>query len=313
MFKERIVFFGTSEFSCGILETLVNESYNVVAAVSQPDRPSGRHHVLKPTPVHAFCDAHGICCLQPQSLRKEFQQVLDTKPDLILTCSYGQMVPEAVLKAPRLGCLNIHPSLLPKYRGGAPMHFPIFNGDTETGVSLMEMVKAMDAGRVYAQVRVPIGPDETEAQLEKKLLETSIQMVKDDLPAYLEGKLPGTPQDDSKATYCSNIPPEMEEVHFRSEPIDALYNHIRALIDWPIPYGRIEGRRVRIFAAGKEKKEVSAEPGTVLGFADHAMLVAANGGIIHIYELQMEGRKRMSADAFANGYARELTGKRFDA
>lgn len=312
MSQEKMIFFGTGTFSCAILKALLDEKYNVTAAISQPDRPVGRKHKIEKTPIHAMCDNNGILCLQPEKLRAESHLVTDLKPDLILTCSYGQIVPDDILACPRLGCINIHPSLLPKYRGGAPMHYPILNGDSETGVSLMEMTHAMDAGKVYAQVKVPIGPDDTEADLEIRLRETSVEMVKKYLPLYIAGKLPGVPQDDSRATFCRNIPREMEQVHFQEEDIDHLYNHIRGLIDWPVPYGMLEGRRIRFYKVRKETGSVNQEPGTVLGFADHAMRVAANGGTVLIYELQMEGHKRMDADAFANGMAREVTGKRFE-
>lgn len=308
----RIVFFGTPEFAAGILQTLIDEKYHVVAAVSQPDRPVGRKHRIEETPVKALCGKHGIPCIQPEHLKDEAEKVLACRADVILTCAYGQIVPETILRAPRLGCINIHPSLLPKYRGGAPMHYAILNGDQETGVSLMEMTKAMDAGRVYAQVRLPIGPDETEAELEPRLLAASCELVRTYLPLYLEGSLSGTEQDESQVTFCRNISREQEKVSFQEEEIHVLYNHLRALIDWPLPYGIVDGRRVKFFAVRMEETTCDAPAGTVLGFADHAMRVAARGGVIRVLELQMEGRKRMTADAFANGYAAEMTGKRFD-
>lgn len=311
MYNEKIIFFGTGTFSCAILKMLHEEKYNVIAAVSQPDRPVGRKHIITATPVHALCEEYGIPCLQPEKLRKESHLVIDLKPDLIITCSYGQIVPDDILACPPKGCLNIHPSLLPKYRGAAPMHFPIINGDEETGVSLMEMTHAMDAGKVYAQVKLPIGPDDTEADMEPKLKEASVQLLKDNLPLYLDGKLPGTVQDESQVTVCHTIPREFEQVHFQSEEINTLYNHIRGLIDWPLPYGMLEGKRVKFYKARKEEKDVQAEAGTVIGFDKNSMLIAARGGIIHIYELQMEGHRRMDAQAFRCGYEKEVTGKRF--
>lgn len=312
MREERIVFFGTPEFAVGILETLIEEQYHVVAAVSQPDRPVGRKHRIEKTPVRVLCEKYEIPCLQPEHLKEEADSVLAYQPDLIVTCAYGQIVPEKILAAPRLGCVNIHPSLLPKYRGGAPMHYAILNGDEETGVSLMEMTKAMDAGKVYAQTRLAIGPDETEAELEPRLLAASKELLRTSLPLYLDGRLPGEPQDESRVTFCHNISREQEKVSFQNEEIHTLYNHLRALIDWPIPYGMVDGHRMKFFAVRMEEKDEQAEPGTVLGFHDHAMLIAARGGVIRVLEMQPEGRKRMSADAFANGYASEITGKRFD-
>lgn len=312
MRNERIVFFGTPAFAVGILKMLLDEKYNVVAAVSQPDRPVGRKHKIEKTPVKVLCEEYGIPCLQMDHLKDEVDKVLAYEPDVIVTCAYGQIVPSSILEYPRLGCINVHPSLLPKYRGGAPMHFAILNGDEVTGVSLMEMTKKMDAGRVYAQVEVSIGKDETEAELEPRLLEASVTLLKENLPLYLEGKLPGVEQDESKVTFCHNISREMEKVSFQSEEVHTLYNHIRGLIDWPVPYGMVEGKRVKFYAVRMEEKDSGKPAGEILGFKDHAMEVAANGGVIRVLELQMEGKKRMSADAFANGYSAELTGKRFD-
>lgn len=312
MKDEKIIFFGTPEFAAAILQVLIDEKYNVIAAVSQPDRPVGRKHKIMPTPVKVLCEKHDIPCLQPDKLKERYEDILALEPDLILTCAYGQLIPEVVLQCPRLGCINVHPSLLPKYRGGAPMHYPILNGDHETGVSLMEMTQAMDAGRVYAQVKLPIGPDETEAELEPRLMAASCEMVRTYLTPYLEGKLPGVEQDESLVTFCHNITREQEKVSFQKEEIHALYNHIRALIDWPIPYGVVEGKRVKFYAVRMQESACGSPAGTILGFKDHAMIVAAKGGTILVKELQPEGKKRMNADAFANGYAAEWTGKRFD-
>lgn len=312
MRNERIVFFGTPAFAVGILKMLLDEKYNVVAAVSQPDRPVGRKHKIEKTPVKVLCEEYGIPCLQMDHLKEEADKVLAYEPDVIVTCAYGQIVPSSILDYPRLGCINIHPSLLPKYRGGAPMHFAILNGDAVTGVSLMEMTAKMDAGKVYAQVELPIGKDETEAELEPRLLEASVALLRDNLPLYLDGRLPGVEQDETRVTFCHNISREMEKVSFQSEEVHTLYNHIRGLIDWPVPYGVVEGKRVKFYAVRMEEKDTGKPAGEILGFKDHAMEIAADGGLIRVLELQMEGKKRMSADAFANGYSAEMRGKRFD-
>lgn len=308
----RIIFIGTPEFACPILQTLVDEGYNVVAAVCQPDRPTGRKQVITPTPVHALADKLNIPVLQPEKLRAEYQSVLDYEPDLIVTAAYGQIVPEVILKAPRYGCLNIHPSLLPKYRGGAPIHHAVWAGDEKTGVCLMEMVKAMDAGRVYARTEVPIGPDETTSEMYEKLQEASCALVKESLPLYLEGKLEGEPQDESKVVLARNISKEDEMVHFADEDIHQVYNHIRALTDWPLAYGMLDGKRMKFIKVRKQVCETEETPGTVLGFRDHAMEIACRGGILRVLELQPEGKSRMSADAFANGAGRNIPGHVFE-
>ena len=312
MSDERIVFFGTPEFACAILQALIDEKYNVVAAVSQPDKPVGRKHRIEPTPVHALADKYGIPVVQPDRLRDSAEEILSYKPDLIVTCAYGQFVPSVILNAPALGCVNIHPSLLPKYRGGAPIHHAILNGDQETGVCLMEMVKAMDAGRVWARTVLPVGPDETQCELSARLEEASVKLLKESLPKYIAGELEGEPQNDEDAVIAPNIPRELELVSFRKEKLDSLYNHIRALIDWPVSYGMIEGKRVKFYKVRKENCDHNEEPGKVLGFKAGAMRIAADGGVLLVYELQPEGKKRMDANAFANGAGRELVGKVFE-
>jgi methionyl-tRNA formyltransferase len=312
MFSDcNVVFIGTTDFSVVILDQLIKDGYTVTAAVSQPDKPVGRRQVLTPTPVHQYCLDHGLLCVQPAKLRRESEKVLALRPDLVLTCAYGQIVPDDILQAPKYGCLNVHPSLLPKYRGGAPMQRAVWSGDDKTGVCLMQMVKAMDAGDVYACVEVPIGPDETTAELEKKLKEVSAELVHSQLPLYLEGKLKGIPQPESGVVLAPNISSEEELVLFQKEEAQAAYNHIRALIDWPMPYGLIDGHRIKFFKARLTLGDSGSAPGTLLDFAGGTMNIAAAGGVIHIYELQPEGRKPMAAKAFANGAGRALVGHRF--
>lgn len=312
MNNPRIIFFGTPEFGMEILKTLIDEKYNVVAAVSQPDRPVGRKHVIEPTPVHALCQAKGIDCLQPDKLSLAKEEIENYHPDLILTCAYGQFIPTSILQIPSLGCINIHPSLLPKYRGGAPIQHAVMNGDKETGVCLMQMVKAMDAGVIYDCRHLDIGEDETFSELNARLITLSITMLKEALPKYIAGELTGVPQDEADVVIAPNISREEEQVHFQKESLDQLYNHIRGLIDWPISYGMVDGVRIKFYKVRKENTETSAPAGTILGFEGHAMSIACKGGLLKILELQLEGKKKMDADAFANGSGREFIGKVFD-
>jgi len=308
----RIVFFGTSGFACRMLQVLHDEKYNVVAVVSQPDKPVGRKRIVEKTPVHALADALGIACVQPEKLREAPEEVLAYAPDLIVTCAYGQIVPQVILEAPAKGCLNVHPSLLPRYRGGAPMHYAVWNGDERTGVCLMEMVKKMDAGRVYARCELTIGPDETMAELARRLEDAAAILLKENLPKYLAGELEGVEQDEEKVVIARNISREEEKINFALEDVDAAYNHIRALIDWPISHGVIDGKRIKFLEARKKKGNPQEAAGTVVGFEEHAMKIACIGGYIYIRKLQMEGKKGMDADAFANGAGRALIGKRFE-
>ena len=312
MKQTKIIFFGTTEFASGILQTLIDEGYNVVAVVSQPDKPVGRKHTIQMTPIHALADQYQIPVIQPDLLKEHVDDVLRYEPELILTCAYGQFVPVRILEYPRLGCINVHPSLLPKYRGGAPIHHAVMGGETETGVSLIQMTKAMDAGDIYTRVTTPLGKDETMAELNQRLLVLSKQLVKDNLEDYIAGKLVGEPQDDSKVILGLNITKEEEKVQFAKEEVQTLYNHIRGLIDWPMPYGMVDGKRIKFCKVRMRKEDHQAKPGEILGFKNHAMEVASIGGIIEVYELQPEGKSRMSADAYANGAGRNMIGKVFE-
>ena len=312
MKQTRIIFFGTTEFASGILQTLIDEGYNVVAVVSQPDKPVGRKHTIQMTPTHALADQYQIPVIQPDLLKEHVDDVLRYEPELILTCAYGQFVPVRILEYPRFGCINVHPSLLPKYRGGAPIHHAVMGGETETGVCLIQMTKAMDAGDIYARVTTPLGKDETMAELNQRLLVLSKQLVKENLEDYITGKLVGEPQDDSKVILGLNITKEEEKVQFAVEDVQTLYNHIRGLIDWPMPYGVVDGKRIKFCKVRMRKEDHQAKPGEILGFKNHAMEVASIGGIIEVYELQPEGKSRMTADAYANGAGRNMIGKVFE-
>ena len=312
MKQTRIIFFGTTEFASGILQTLIDEGYNVVAVVSQPDKPVGRKHTIQMTPTHALAEQYQIPVIQPDLLKEHVDDVLRYEPELILTCAYGQFVPVRILEYPRFGCINVHPSLLPKYRGGAPIHHAVMGGETETGVSLIQMTKAMDAGDIYARVTTPLGKDETMAELNERLLVLSKQLVKENLEDYIAGKLVGETQDDSKVILGLNITKEEEKVQFAVEDVQTLYNHIRGLIDWPMPYGVVDGKRMKFCKVRMRKEDHQAKPGEILGFKNHAMEVASIGGIIEVYELQPEGKSRMTADAYANGAGRNMIGKVFE-
>ena len=308
----RVLFFGTPIFACSVLETLINEGYNVVAVCSQADKPVGRKQIIEKTPTHVLADKYNIPVVQPIKLRNEVESVLAYEPDLIVTCAYGQIIPESILNYPKYGCLNVHPSLLPKYRGGAPVHRAVMNGDKETGVCLMEMVKAMDAGRVYACEKVAIGEDMTTAELNLELEKVSKEMIKEYLPKYLNGELEGVVQDEDEVVFAPNIAKEEEQVFFKHEDINTIYNHIRGLIDWPIAYGLLEGKRVKFYKARKTVCDHEYALGTILNIANDTMNIACLGGILHIYELQYEGKNKMDAKSFYNGLGKNLVGKIFD-
>lgn len=312
MENPRIVFFGTPKFAAGMLKVLIDNRYQVVLAVTQPDKPVGRKKIIQRTPVAALCDENRIDVLQPVKLKDAAEDIRAYRPDLIVTCAYGQFVPSSILEMPSLGCVNVHPSLLPKYRGGAPIQRAIMNGDTETGVCLMEMIKAMDAGRVYARAYHPIDSDVTGSELFDQLEEVSAKLLKESLPLYIEGKLPGEPQEESGVIIAPNIAREEEKIEFANGDVNTVYNHMRALIEEPMSYGVISGKRIKFAKVRKVTEDHDTVPGTVCGFENHAMKIAVNGGYILVYELQPEGKSRMNADAFANGAGRSYIGKVFE-
>lgn len=312
MENPRIIFFGTPVFAAGMLKVLIEMNYQIVLAVTQPDRPVGRKKIIQRTPVAALADENHIDVLQPVKLKDMADEILAYEPDLIVTCAYGQFVPVKILNAPSLGCINIHPSLLPKYRGGAPIQRAIMHGDEKTGVCLMEMTKAMDAGRVYARCETEIGEDETGSELFARLETISAKLLRDNIDDYIHGRLEGIPQDEEGVVIAPNISREEEKICFAKEDAKTAYDHMRALIEEPYSYGVIGGRRIKFCKVHLLKGEQDLPCGTVIGFENHAMKIAADGGVILVYELQPEGKSRMSADAFANGAGRALINRCFE-
>ncbi len=308
----RVVFFGTPAFSIAALEALLADHWQVIAAVSQPDKEVGRKRVLQKTKLKEYAEAHDIPVLQPVRLKDSPSDILNLHPDLIVTCAYGQLIPEVILKAPKYGCVNIHPSPLPKYRGGAPVQRAIMNGDPSTEVCLMEMAKKMDSGRVYARIPHAIGPDVTGTQLFEELKPDVRRLIHEYLPMYLEGKLPGEAQDDALAVLAPNIERDEEQLHFQSESLTVLYNHARGLIEDPMPYGLLEGKRIKFCRIAKKEGICEKEPGTVLGLSGRALEIAADGGVLQVYELQPEGKQRMAASAWFNGAGRNTVGRQFE-
>ena len=308
----RVLFFGTTVFSASVLSTLVAEGWNVVAVVSQPDRPVGRKHILQAPPVKQFALEHGITVLQPDKLSSQVQEVCSYKPDLIVSCAYGQYIPSSIFSYPHLGSLNIHPSALPKYRGGAPIQRAVMNGDHSTEVCLMEVAEKMDSGAVFARIPYEIDPEITAGELFEALKAPAKQLITEYLPLYVKGELQGEAQNEADVVYAPNIAREEELVLFSKEDGDQLYNHLRGLLEAPMGYGILNGKRVKFARVRKEQTESKELPGTILGFEQHAMRIAMNRGVLLVYELQMEGKSRMSADAFYNGAGRQLIGSRFE-
>lgn len=302
---------GTPQFSCGILATLHEMGENVVAVVTQPDKKVGRKQELQETPVKVKAKEYNIPVLQPVSIKESVEEVLAFEPDCIVTAAYGQIIPEVILNYPTFRCINVHASLLPKYRGGAPIHMAIIEGEEETGISLMYMAKKMDAGDILVQKRLPIALEDTTSDLFLKLEEVGKSLIKEALPKLFAGELQPTPQNEADVTYAWNISKEQEFVSFK-RPVKQVYNHIRGLIAWPVGHGFIDGKKMKFHQVHFEEKNHNHESGKLIGLHEQSLQVACEGGYIYIDVLQMEGKNKVSAREFYNGAGRNLVGCCFD-
>ena len=301
----RIVFMGTPTFAVSVLERLLEEGYNVVGVVSQPDKPVGRKRELTPTPVKACATRHGIPVLQPEKIRTDYEAILALEPDLIVTAAYGQIVPTALLEAPPHGAINVHASLLPKYRGGAPIHQAILDGETETGVTIMYMVDRLDAGDMIANTIVPIDETDTVGTLFDKLAVAGSNLLIDTLPAFLEGWIEAVPQDEQAVTFAPNISRERERLDWSQGGV-TLYNQIRGMNPFPTAYTTYEGERMKLFAS--EKVSGTGKPGTIIRIEETGFVVATGDDVaLKIVELQPAGKKRMDGATFLRGAGQKLT------
>lgn len=307
MQTKRIVFMGTASFSLAVLKMLLNEKYNVVGVVTQPDRYVGRKKVLTMPDVKVEALKHDIPVVQPQRIKTEYQEVIDLKPDLIITAAYGQIVPQAVLDTPALGCVNVHASLLPKYRGGAPVHQCIIDGEDKTGVTIMYMVKKMDAGNIISQKETPILEDDTVGVLYDRLSEIGAELLKETLPSILEGTNASIPQDESLVTYAPTLSREDERLDWHLNAQD-IYNKVRGTNPWPGSYTTYQDKVVKIWAGkvhvceNAVKHHAHQDNGTIVKIFKEAIGVKVNDGVYLITEFQLEGKKRMSVKDYLNGH-----------
>lgn len=307
----KTVFMGTPEFACGILETLLNMSeVEVIGVVSQPDKKVGRKQEIQMTPVKKLAVEHGLEVFQPIKIKEDYQQVLDWNPDLVVTCAYGQLVPDVVLNAFQYGCINVHASLLPAYRGGAPIHTAILRGEKEAGVTIMRMVTKMDAGEMYHVEKVDIDPDDTTEILHDKLMLCGQSALRNSLVGICNGSIKGVAQDESKVTYAWNISKEQELIGF-DEEYETTVNHIRGLISWPVGYTYLNGKKVKLHGVKRTNRTSLKEDGTILGLSNDGVDVALKGRVLAITSLQMEGKGKVSAKEFMNGAGRNSIGQKF--
>ncbi len=298
MDKLRIVFMGTPDFAVPSLKALLDGSDMVIGVVCQPDRKKGRGKKMLPPPVKVAAQKHSLIVLQPESIRSDafFQIMAGLNPDLIVVTAYGKMIPESLLNLPPLGIINAHGSLLPKYRGAAPIQWAVINGDKQTGVTIMQMNKSMDTGDMLFSVSTPISEDDTAGSLFEKLALLSGEALIRAIGLLKEKKLIPLKQDESQATTAPMLSKRQGHIDW-TRPASEIHCQIRGLDPWPSAYGFIEDRRFRFFSPQVVEDESPKTPGTVWRADGQGLLIATGAGSLLIREIQAEGKKRMSVQA----------------
>jgi methionyl-tRNA formyltransferase len=304
----RLVFMGSPQFSVPPMEQLLASKYQLMAVYTQPDRPVGRGRGLAASPVKQAAQARGLTVVQPTNFKaaEVVERLEGFKPDVIVVAAFGQLLPKSVLALPRLGCLNIHPSLLPRFRGASPVASAILAGDDFSGVSIMVMDEGLDTGPVLARAQIPVSPWDTTGSLTEKLSRLGAQLLGEVLAGWSRGERSPQPQDESETTYCGPIAKEEGEIDWRRPAID-IWRRVRAFNPWPGCYTRWRGKTLKIIEAAPADGGV-AEAGEVVAMeAGAGFGVGTGDGILGISRVQLEGKKAMPAEEFLRGQ-RELLG-----
>ncbi|NLN41147.1 MAG: methionyl-tRNA formyltransferase [Clostridiales bacterium] len=301
----RILFMGTPEFAIPSLEVIVAEGHELIGVVTQPDRPKGRGKRVTPPPVKEWAVERGFKVYQPQKVRDEefIAQLESLAPDLIVTAAYGQILPKRILDIPLLGCINVHASLLPKYRGASPIQQAIMDGETKTGITIMYMDVGMDTGDIILQKETEIDPEENCESLHDRLAELGGEALKESLGLFINGKPQGTPQNHEEATYCQKIDKSMGRIYW-SMDVDMIKNRVRALTPWPGCYTYINGMRLKIWEIDRKKCLLEGEvvPGRVVHADEkHGLVVAASNGLVRLSKVQAPGKRVMEDVEFLRG------------
>ena len=300
----RIVFAGTPEFAAAHLEALISRGYQVVSAYSQPDRPTGRGKKLLPTPVKAVALLHNVPVNQPLSLNDpEALAVLQAySPDVIVVVAYGLLLPPAVLALPRYGCINVHASLLPRWRGAAPIERAILANDSESGVCIMQMEAGLDTGPVLKVVRTPIAPDDNSASLTARLQQLGCLALADVLDALPSGSLKADPQDSTLATYARKLQKEEARIDW-AQSASAIHNQARALFPRSPAWCQHQGQRLRLIRTSVASETSNAMPGSIVEVSPTSLKIACGQGVLNVFEVQSEGKPAMSIGDLLNGHA----------
>ena len=302
----RIVFMGTPDFSVAPLKALIEGGHEILAVVTQPDKPRGRGKAVQMTPVKEEALSRGIPVYQPVKVRDpEFIQVIkDLAPDVIVVVAFGQIIPQAILDLPPYGCINIHASLLPKYRGAAPIQWAVIDGEKETGVTTMFMNEGLDTGDMLEKEVVPLDPKETGGSLHDKLSAVGGRLILSTLKGLEDGTLKGTPQTDEGSCYAKMLKKSLGDIDWTMGGA-AIERLIRGLNPWPSAYTSLHGKTLKIWDADVTDREYGVEPGTVAEVSKDQLIIQTGKGSLSVRSLQLEGKKRMDIQDFLRGYSLE--------
>ncbi|MHC5216970.1 methionyl-tRNA formyltransferase [Enterococcus sp. LJL128] len=299
----KIIFMGTPAFSVPILEGLIEAGYDIQAVVTQPDRPVGRKRIMTPPPVKEAAVKHGLQVLQPEKISgsEEMETIIALAPDVIVTAAFGQFLPERLLQVPAFGAVNVHASLLPKYRGGAPVHYSIMNGEKETGVTIMEMIKKMDAGGIYAQKSIPISQLDDVGTMFDKLSLVGKELLLVTLPGILSGETKPVPQDESQVSFSPNITREQERIDWQKTAAE-IDCQVRGLRPWPTAFAVYQGTNWKIWETTPLLETTTAEAGTIIKRSKKELWIACGAGtVLSVNRLQPSGKGKLSIQEFLNG------------
>ena len=302
----KLIFMGTPDFAVPCLERLIEAGHEIAAVFSQPDKPRGRKMVMTPPEVKVCALKHGLTVYQPKSLRNDeaMELIKEIAPDCIVVAAYGKILPKAMLDLPKYGCINVHGSLLPKYRGSAPIQWSVINGEKETGVTIMQMAEGVDTGDMRYQKAIPIGIDDTAESMFEKLSDLGGEMIVEALDLLEEGKLTPIKQDETLATHAPMLNKEIAVIDWTKSALE-VHNLVRGLYSWPIAQTTLHGKKLKIYRTAVGKG--SGEAGTVISTSP--LTIACGEGAVVIEELQLEGKKRMDAKAFLIGHPLQIKEK----
>ncbi len=303
----RIVFMGTPDIAATCLKKIIADGFNVVGVYTQPDRPKNRGMKLAFSPVKEVALENGLAVYQPENFREDetVEQLRALRPDVVAVVAYGRILPQRVLDIPTKGCINIHASILPEYRGSAPYQWAVLDGKTETGVTAMYLCREMDAGDMIDVSKTPIGPDETAGELLDRLAVLGADLLSDTLTKIDKGTVTAVPQDSSLATYAPMLDKSMCPIDW-NKTAQQVHDHVRGMNPWPVATAELGGNRFKIHATAIVENETNAAPGTVLGLTKTGLQVACAEGAVEIRILQAEGGKRMSAPDYFRGHPLEI-------